>query len=465
MADKVNGKGSITDTSQLFIYPKGETLTADDLDGFIKYHNGTLKDNYKKARNYYTGHHPILDQEAKELDKPDNRLVVNYPRYIVDTFNGFSYGIPPKVTLDEDKDNEALQVFNDTNSMFDKFYELAKQVSIYGRSYFFAYQDEDGNTRIAVISPERGFMIYDDTVAADPLAFVMYNYNDDNELNGTVYRANGVFDLDMNPVTKINGETLVNQFKMVPAVEFYENEERQGTFENVETLVDSVNRVLSQKANNVDYFADAYMKILGATLDEETLKNIKDNRIINMEGDGAKDIVVDFLQKPDGDTTEENLVNRLNDLIFQISSVANITDETFGSANSGKALEYHLLSMRNLAANKDRKFGQALREFYRIIFSVGTVLGEAKTDEWQRLKFQFNRNLPSNLTDEVDVAKNLEGIVSQETQLKTLSIVDDPKSEMDRMAKENKAKQDEAASSNANYDFEKKSGEVDGEEE
>lgn len=48
MADKVNGKGSITDTSQLFIYPKGETLTADDLDGFIKYHNGTLKDNYKK---------------------------------------------------------------------------------------------------------------------------------------------------------------------------------------------------------------------------------------------------------------------------------------------------------------------------------------------------------------------------------------------------------------------------------
>lgn len=459
MADKVSGKGGITDTGQLFIYPKGEILTADDLGGFIKYHNGTLKAQYVKARNYYTGHHPILDDDPKELGKPDNRLVVNYPRYIVDTFNGFSYGIPPKVTLDDDTDNEALQLFNDTNSLFDKFYELAKQVSIYGRSYFFAYQDEDSNTRIAVISPDRGFMIYDDTVAAAPIAFVMYSYNDENELTGTVYQADGVFDLGMNQTDQ------VNPFKEVPAVEFYENEERQGTFENVETLVDSVNRVLSQKANNVDYFADAYMKILGAKLDDETIKHIKDNRIINMEGDDAKNIVVDFLQKPDGDITEENLVNRLNDLIFQISSVANITDETFGSANSGKALEYHLLSMRNLAANKDRKFGQALRGFYRIIFSVGTVLGEAKTDEWQRLKFQFNRNLPSNLSDEVDVAKNLEGIVSQETQLKTLSIVDDPKAEMERMAKEDKAKQDEAAVSNANYDFEKKPGEVNGEDE
>ncbi|WP_125606744.1 phage portal protein [Lapidilactobacillus bayanensis] len=459
MADKVNGKGSITDTSQLFIYPKGEILTADDLEGFIKFHNGTLKNKYVKARNYYTGHHPILDQEAKELDKPDNRLVVNYPRYIVDTFNGFSYGIPPKITLDDDTDNELLQQFNSTNSLFDKFYELAKQVSIYGRSYFFTYQGEESQTEIAVISPERGFMIYDDTVAFNPIAFVMYSYNEDNNLLGSVYQADGVFDLKMAATDQ------VNPFKEVPAIEFFENEERQGTFENVETLVDAVNRVLSQKANNVDYFADAYMKILGAKLDEDTLKNIKDNRIINLEGDSAKDVVVDFLQKPDGDTTEENLVNRLNNLIFQISSVANITDETFGSANSGKALEYHLLSMRNLAANKDRKFGQALREFYRIIFSVGTVLGETKTDEWQRLKFQFNRNLPSNLTDEVDVAKNLEGIVSQETQLKTLSIVDDPKSEMDRMAKENKAKQDEAVASNANYDFEKKSGEVDGEEE
>ena len=456
----VNGKGSITETNELFIYPKDETLTKADIQGFIDYHSASLKTKYTTARNYYRGHHPILDQIAKsDLAKPDNRLVVNYPRYIVDTFNGFSYGIPPKITLDDDTDNELLQQFNSTNSLFDKFYELAKQVSIYGRSYFFTYQGEESQTEIAVISPERGFMIYDDTVAFNPIAFVMYSYNEDNNLLGSVYQADGVYSLTMESQT-------TNPFKLVPAVEFYENEERQGTFENVETLVDAVNRVLSQKANNVDYFADAYMKILGAKLDEDTLKNIKDNRIINLEGDSAKDVVVDFLQKPDGDTTEENLVNRLNDLIFQISSVANITDQTFGSSDSGKALEYHLLSMRNLAANKDRKFGQALREFYRIIFSVGTVLNLSKADAWQELKFQFNRNLPSNIADETTVAKNLEGIVSTETQLKTLSIVDDPKAEMQRMADESKAQQQQAAQSDSQYDFEKKSGDdVDGEEE
>ncbi len=33
----------------------------------------------------------------------------------------------------------------------------------------------------------------------------------------------------------------------------------------------------------------------------------------------------------------------------------------------------------------------------------------------------------SNLGDEAETAKNLEGITSKETQLKTLSVVDDPK--------------------------------------
>ncbi|MEQ7304160.1 phage portal protein [Enterococcus avium] len=449
----VEGKGSITEDG-VFIYPKEEQLTKADLNGFIEYHNGTLLPQFKKARDYYRGQHPILSNlKTSAIGKPDNRLVVNYPRYIVDTLNGFFIGIAPKITLDETTDNDLLQEFNNGNSFFDKLYEASKQVSIYGRSYFYAYQNEASKTQLAVISPERGFLIYDDTVAKEPYAFCMYAYDEENNLSGSVYLSDGSYDLSME-------NTGANPFKTVPAVEFYENEERQGTFENVLTLVDTVNQALSQKANDVDYFADAYLKILGATLDEDTLAQIKDNRIINLEGDGAaKDIIVDFLQKPNGDATQENLINRLSDLIFQISSVANITDQTFGSADSGKALEYHLLAMRNLAANKERKFTQALRSFYKIIFSVGTVLNLSKADEWKKLKFQFIRNLPSNLADEATTAKGLEGVVSKETQLKTLSIVDDPQAEIKRMAAETKKARDEATQSEAQYDFQK-SGEL-----
>ena len=64
------------------------------------------------------------------------------------------------------------------------------------------------------------------------------------------------------------------------------------------------------KANDVDYFADAYLKVLGAYLDKDDVKSIRDDRIINFDGEADK-LNVDFLQKPDGDTTQEHLIDRL----------------------------------------------------------------------------------------------------------------------------------------------------------
>ena len=60
-----------------------------------------------------------------------------------------------------------------------------------------------------------------------------------------------------------------NPYKLVPAVEFYGNEERQGVFDNVKTLIDELDRVLSQKANQVEYFDNAYLKVLGVDLDQD----------------------------------------------------------------------------------------------------------------------------------------------------------------------------------------------------
>jgi SPP1 family phage portal protein len=101
--------------------------------------------------------------------------------------------------------------------------------------------------------------------------------------------------------------------------------------------------------------------------------------------------------------------------------------------------------MRNLAANQDRKFTQSLRALYKIAFSVGTILPESKSDDWQKLNFAFTRNLPENITDEADAASKLKGLVSDQTMLSTLSFVDDPKAEMKRIADETAQKAKDAA--------------------
>lgn len=431
MAEAIKGK--VVDNN-VFIYPRDEKMSMADLQRFIGKNNELAKE-YQHNLEMYEGNHDIL-HNVKRMFGPDNRLVANLPHYIVDTYNGFFTGIPPKITLEDKANNVMLQEWNDENSFQDKLSEISKQADIYGRSLVFVYQDEDSNTRIAYASPATAFMVYDDTVARQPLAFVRYWKDSNGQQVGTVYY---VDEFDSFVTSSFTG-TQPNPYKMVPAVEFYGNEERQGVFDNVKTLIDELDRVLSQKANQVEYFDNAYLKVLGVDLDRDGDNkpdaDLIGNQMIYSPDADAANADIDFISKPDGDNMQEHIIDRLVSMIYQISMVANLNDEAFAGNDSGVALQYKLLPMRNMAANKERKFTQALRKLYRIIFSVGTVLPESQGDAWRDLDFSFKRNLPEDLSSDASIAQGLQGLVSQETLLKILPFVDDPKEEMKRIQQE-----------------------------
>src|SRR5699024_11453070 len=64
-------------------------LTGETLKDFIEQHEAQ-KLRYLELYNQYLSRPPILDEPKKEEDwKPDNRLVGNFGKYLVDTFNGF----------------------------------------------------------------------------------------------------------------------------------------------------------------------------------------------------------------------------------------------------------------------------------------------------------------------------------------------------------------------------------------
>ncbi|WP_220387228.1 phage portal protein [Listeria sp. ILCC792] len=438
-------------------------MTSEDLEGFVKAHQ-SLVPSYQSKLNLYLGNHEILTQQEKGGNRPDNRIVGNLAHYNIETFNGFFMGIPPKITLDEQANNEALQLWNSINSVQDKLTEISKQSSIFGRSIAFLYQNEESETCIAYNSPLESFMIYSDSISRGPLYFIRYFYNEDNELEGQCYSATEINSFNSDYTLSSEG---VNVYGEVPAVEFFDNEERQGLNDNVATIINAHNKALSQKANQVEYFDNAYLKVLGLALEENedgTPKaNIDGNQMIYSSDPDAKDAVVEFIEKPDGDTMQENLLDRLMNLNYQISMIANINDESFAGNSSGVSLEYKLLPMRNLAAVKERKFTQCLRKLYKIVFSVGVVTNSP--DAWQQLNFKFYRNLPVNAADEAGTAQALNGIVSKETQLSVLSYVDDPKAEIERMRKEQNDEVDNAVkNSPSSYDFEKTSGDIDAEE-
>ncbi|TYK94212.1 phage portal protein, partial [Streptococcus dysgalactiae] len=52
--------------------------------------------------------------------------------------------------------------------------------------------------------------------------------------------------------------------------------------------------------------------------------------------------------------------------------------------------------------------------------------------DWMGMKYKFTRNLPANLLEESQIAGILVGIVSEETQVGVLSIVENPQKEIER---------------------------------
>lgn len=294
------------------------------------------------------------------------------------------------------------------------------------------YVDEIGNIGITYLSPMDAFMIYDDSVLRRERFFVRLYVDSNQVIHGSISDKVRIRWFVIKGKLIWEEEDKIHGFDGVPATEYVENEERMGIFEPVITMIDAYNKAISEKANDVDYFADAYLKVLGSKLDNDDVKHIRDDRIINFEGDIER-LVVEFLQKPDGDTTQEHLIDRLEKLIFQISMVANISDENFGTS-SGIAMKYKLQAMSNLGKTKERKFTSGMNRRYRLIFS--NPVSGMKKDDWVKIHPHFTPNFPANVQEESEIARNLDGIVSQETQLGVLSIVDNVQDEIKKLDSE-----------------------------
>lgn len=421
----------------MYRLPKDTEMTLEILDDFIGKHRQEVTKRFEGLRMAYVGDHKIVHLPKKAAHKPDNRIVVNFPKYIVDTMNGFFIGNPIKTVADDEAVSDYVDYLDQYNDQDDNNAELSKITSIYGKGYEMYYLDDDAELCITYLTPIDAFMIYDDSIVERPLFFVRRYTDWEGNEHGSISNAYGVRHFDITGGTKWTDEDWQpHYFDGVPATEFVENDERLGIFEPVMSMVEGYEKAVSEKANDVDVFADAYLKILGVKLDEEDTQFIRDNRIINFEGDGADNLVVEFMNKPESDTTQENHLNRLERLIFQISMVANISDEDFGTA-SGIALKYKLLAMHNLAKTKIRKFTSGMNRRYKLLFSHPR--SKVSPDAWVQLEYQFTPNIPANLLEEAQIAAQVEGITSHETQLKVLSIVDNVQDELDKIEEENKA--------------------------
>lgn len=435
-----------------------DELSIEDIQKFIKKHKAESI-RYIKLQKYYEGKHDILDHTSRD-GQPNNKIVNPYPKYITDMLVGYFVGQPISYTSkEEDELLEDLQAIFDYSDEQEENLELAKICSIKGKAYELLYRDEDARIRFNEFGPDQMFVIYDMTIS--PSIKFAIRYYDVGEGNDKITYAE-VFDKEVCTLYKGKDSDLSleqitpHTFKDVPVVEYVNNKEEQGDFEQVITLIDAYNKAQSNTLNDMDQFTDAYLILVNmAGTDSERIDELKRDRVMLLDDDGdAK-----WLIKEINDAWVENYKDRVRRDIHKFSYTPDMQDESFGNNLSGVSIRYKILAMEQIRSNKERKFKKGLQR--RIELICNSLSLEKDIDLFTSINIKFANTLPQNIYELSQTIKNLSPYLSSETLLNQLPFVENAKEELEKK----KAEDEEITSS---YDFtniDTAGGDTDAEEE
>ena len=388
----------------------------------------TVHDYLASLEGQFTGNQEILNIPEAPADRPDNRLVNNFPGYISSVNIGYFMGKPVTYLAKADSGimMDDIQNIFDYNDEQDENMTLAREASIKGVAYEMLFTDSDSKVRFASIAPENTILLRDNTLESNIIMAIRYWKNGDSGYFADVYDQLNYtrMQLDKKGGTILEGPT-PHMFEDVPIVEYPNNEERMGDFERVLSLILAYDKSQSNTANDFDDFTDAYLILRNMSgTEEDEILAMKKHRVLLL---GAED-GAEWLTKTMQDTATENYKNRLVDDIHKFSMTPNLSDKSFAHNISGVALEFKLWGLEQAAAQKERKFKKGLQRRIELLCNYTELRG--RRYDWRDIDMRFTRNMPRHLPDIVKMVVDLRGILSDETLLSMLPGINDPAEEI-----------------------------------
>ncbi len=416
-----------------------------------------------KNKRYYDGHHAI-EARKREKEAPNSKVVCNHAKDISDTATGYFMGNPITYSNTGEQDIDPLMTAFDEANVDDVDADNALDMSIFGAGYEYVYAKEGEAKPISKnISPLSTFIVVDDTIEENELCGVYYYKKKDSVQDTYIYVATvstanytytmNIDDSNADVAQAVTEEPVPHFFGEPQIIEYLNNKEGIGDFEQQIPLIDAYNTLMSDRINDKEQFIDAVLVLYGAILgddDEEVTeaqKKLRENKLLEL----PEDAKAEYLSRQMDENGAEVLRKAIKEDIYNFSHVPNFMDENFAGNVSGVAMEYKLLGLEMITKVKERQYKKGLRKRIRLycnFLKMKAVLMEAGS-----IVATFSRALPKNLQELAQIVANLKDNVSAKTLLKLLPFVEDPDYEIEEVEKEKDAdvkRQQELFSQGAN---------------
>lgn len=364
--------------------------------------------------------------------KPNNKVVINYPALIADSYASYLCGSPISYTGDESI-LETLQ-YSDVS---DLDLETSRNCNIFGFAVNMSYIDSMKQVRFTNMNPKEIIFIYDASIEQNILSVIRYYTLDESD--SQAYHVE-VWDNSKCTYYKTNNaysalefvEEQQHFFKEVPFIEFLNNSYRQSSFDEVMSLIDGLEKLTSDEINTFEQFCDAYMVLKGVTADSNDLQAMKEKRVLLFDETADASYLIKDVNIEQITALKQDFVTN----IHKISCVPDMSDANFVGNASGVAIKYKILPFENETAQKERKFKKGLQRRIKLIENFLNIIS---TTQYLDVTIAFSRNLPVNEVEISQMVNSLRGLVSDATLLSQIPFIDDVDKEVEAVKKQNEA--------------------------
>ena len=417
----------------MFYLSRDRELTPELLYKMINHFNLIVVPKLEKYKNYYDGIQEILKKKYSDESKPCNKTVINYCKNITDSYNGY-LATPGHISYSSESDITDIMDILRYNDFESQDSQLIHTALVHGVAHELMFIDSDAKTRFKLIDPLTCFGIYDNSLTADLLYFVRF------------YKMNDWDDKDQDYALDVYNDKSVKHYIMKGFESFpvFQSEEphyfgqcpanilvmpnEESIFDCIMSEQDSINELLSAEIDDYAAFCDAYLVIEDAELDDETVKTMKENRVLQLPV-GAKAY---WLTKTANDAQVENILRRLHESIYRTSACVDFSSDSFtGGVSSGIAIQFKLSGMETRAGLIEAEAKKALQRRIEILCGVASLkLGE---EVFRDIKIAFKRNVPADMTQVSQMINSFRGLVSDETLLGQVDFVTDVQKELEKV--------------------------------
>lgn len=445
-------------------YMLGKTEPSVDVLKYALKEHEAMKPYFQLLSDYYDGKHNILNREKDDgIDLVD--VVVNNAKYVTDVTTGFAFGNPigyaPQAVDDKEKVQDITELTNALDKMNIKMHdrEMGKDLSVYGVAYEVQYYVEETKRRvdgkiissivpkIACIDPRGMFVVKDTTIDAEPLfacrVVKVKGLNEDDEgIRLEVYTPDEVIvykakDIELEDLQEIDRKP--HFYGEVPVVEYRNNEERQGDFEQALTIIDAMNMLMTDRINDKQAFVKAVLVFYGFSIEEEDEDGNKQIKVgPNYALEAPADARVEYLTKTLDEADTQVLFDALEDALHKVTFVPNLNDEKFGGTISGEAMKYKLFGLLQLLVIKIGYFETGVRQRLRLLTNF-LATKQIFVDP-DAIKLSFKANLPVNKKEIIEMINLSRDFIPLLISLGWLDDVDNP-ADIVKMLDEQKEKE------------------------